>query len=214
MHPARDFSPAWSPDGRWIAFLRGEVPGRSELMLVPPLGGAERRVGEIHIRQSYVFPPYLSWFPDSSALVIVHSPAPGQTEGLFVISIETGEKHALTTPPAGNPDHNTSCVARRAHSGVQERCNALRSSRWGKTSKRPQSPGSLQARVARPHSPTWTPDGKEIVYSRNRSLWRLDPSGERPPAPTPIRWAGRDHARAFPFHPRQADPIGLRSKDC
>ena len=85
VHPARDLSPAWSPDGRWIAFLRGEVLGRSEVRLVPPLGGAERSLGEIHISQSYVFPPYLSWFPDSSALVVVDFSVPQKTEALFVI---------------------------------------------------------------------------------------------------------------------------------
>jgi serine/threonine protein kinase len=40
----RDFNPVWSPDGRWIAFLRGESPsplvqpGKGELRLIPPLG--------------------------------------------------------------------------------------------------------------------------------------------------------------------------------
>ena len=37
-NPARDFSPAWSPDGRTIAFLR-LVSGRALIMSVPALGG-------------------------------------------------------------------------------------------------------------------------------------------------------------------------------
>ena len=45
--PRSDYNPVWSPDGRWIAFLRGEssarvgLVGKSELRLIPPLGGPE-----------------------------------------------------------------------------------------------------------------------------------------------------------------------------
>jgi len=184
VHPARDFSPAWSPDGRWIAFLRGEVPGRSELILVPPLGGAERRVGELHIRGSYIVPPYLSWFPDSRALVIVHSPAPGQTDGLFVMSIETSEKHALTTPLAGDPDHNPA-VSPDGRTVTFKRGATLCVVAVGQDFKAATEPRAL-AGGYRSFQPTWTPDGKEIVYSQDRSLWRLDPSGERPPAQLPF----------------------------
>jgi Tol biopolymer transport system component len=186
-HPARDFSPAWSPDGRWIAFLRGEVPGRSELILVPPLGGAEHRVGELHIRQSIIVPPYLSWFPDSRALVIVHSPAPGQAEGLFVMSIETGEKHALTLPRAGDPDNNPS-VSPDGRTVTFRRGATLCVVAVGHDLKAVTEPRVLGAGNA--FQPTWTPDGKEIVYSQGRSLWRLDPSGERPP--TQLPFGGQD----------------------
>src|SRR5580704_17101014 len=41
-----DFSPAWSPHGRSIAFLR-RLPGdRAAVMLISPLGGPERILAE------------------------------------------------------------------------------------------------------------------------------------------------------------------------
>ena len=42
---ASDFSPAWSPDGKQIAFLRDLGSDRLAVMLMPPVSGAERKIG-------------------------------------------------------------------------------------------------------------------------------------------------------------------------
>jgi Tol biopolymer transport system component len=56
--PAIDSYPAWSPDGNWVAFLRSVDPAsalqgvapsilrRFSIVVVPALGGAERKIGE------------------------------------------------------------------------------------------------------------------------------------------------------------------------
>jgi len=63
--PLFDYNPVWSPDGRWIAFLRfASQAGESELRLIAPLGGLERKLAEIQVRTD-VNPPYLAWCPDS-----------------------------------------------------------------------------------------------------------------------------------------------------
>ena len=59
--PRNDYNPVWSPDGRWIAFLRGDpatLLGRSrrELRLIAPLGGPERSLGDVSVRKSPTAP--------------------------------------------------------------------------------------------------------------------------------------------------------------
>src|SRR3954462_12120811 len=39
----RDSAPAFSPDGRWLAFLSAEPGGQAQITLLPTAGGAPRR---------------------------------------------------------------------------------------------------------------------------------------------------------------------------
>jgi probable HAF family extracellular repeat protein len=57
-----DYNPVWSPDGRWIAFLRRKwEAGTSELLLIPPLGGPERKLAEIRVRTTDGDPRSVQW---------------------------------------------------------------------------------------------------------------------------------------------------------
>src|SRR4051812_10922739 len=42
----RDSAPAFSPDGRWLAYLSAEPKGRPQLHVLPAAGGAPRRLTE------------------------------------------------------------------------------------------------------------------------------------------------------------------------
>jgi len=62
--PAVDQGPAWSPDGRWIAFIRATSSdpfAGGAIYLVSPLGGPERRLLEFPASQ-------VSWSPDGRTL--------------------------------------------------------------------------------------------------------------------------------------------------
>lgn len=61
--PGADFVPAWSPDGRTIAFVR-VLDQRTAIYVVPPLGGAERKVADVRFAGGK-----LSWSPDGRFLV-------------------------------------------------------------------------------------------------------------------------------------------------
>ena len=96
------FSPAWSPDGRWIAFLQHLTGFKYELRLVPPLGGSERKVAEGELG-TYMQTPLVhlsrpAWSPDSRYLVITEHAGEKKPDALFAVSVETGEKRQLTYP--------------------------------------------------------------------------------------------------------------------
>src|SRR5262249_11215864 len=99
-NPAKDYSPAWSPDGRWIAFCR-DLPGaKVAVILISPIGGTEQKLTETNSPDTYGSPgSLLAWFPDSRSLVIIDRDK-SSGDSLFWYSVETREKHRLTSAPA------------------------------------------------------------------------------------------------------------------
>jgi serine/threonine protein kinase len=193
--PSNDYNPVWSPDGRWIAFLRSQSEvGKSELRLIPPLGGTERKVTEIRVRGgTWVTPPYLAWCPDSNCLVVTDSPGEGKPDALFVISLETGEKRPLTNPqppaggdtnPAVSPDGSW-LVFRRQVGGLFS--SELYRLPLGKGVTAAGEPRRLTPAALDAGYPTWMPDSKEILFSPTiGGLWRLAVPGESQPARLPF----------------------------
>jgi hypothetical protein len=190
--PSNDYNPVWSPDGRWIAFLRRQSEGgTSELRLIAPLGGPERSVTEIRVREVFVIAPYLAWCPDSNCLVVTDSPAEGKPVALFAVSLETGEKRQLTNPqpPASGDAHPTVSpdgrwlVFRRTASGIFS--GELYRLPLGSGLTASGEPQRLTQAALDAGYPTWMPDSEEILFSRRGSLWRLVVPGESTPARLP-----------------------------
>src|SRR5690606_40056821 len=82
-HGWRDSEPAWSPDGRWIAFVRVEREenpsgpprtGKPQLWILPAHGGEPRRLTDHPLGVSAPV-----WSPDSTRLAyLARVPEPGR----------------------------------------------------------------------------------------------------------------------------------------
>ena len=66
-HSARDNTPVWSPDGKWIVFLsKREGDDRNQIYLISPEGGEARRLTDISTAASGA-----KWFPDSKHIAFI-----------------------------------------------------------------------------------------------------------------------------------------------
>jgi Tol biopolymer transport system component/DNA-binding winged helix-turn-helix (wHTH) protein len=187
--PAMDLSPAWSPDGRWIAFLRLRPAGRATVVLTTPLSRAERPLTEIAapwIRVGF-FGAFLAWSPDSKWIATADKISSEVPFGLVRISLETGEKRPLTLPPRGyndiapafSPDGRSLAFVRILSFAVSE----LHLLRLGGDLAPSGEPLRLSFENQRTTSPVWSQDGREIIVASgdvfSSRLYRIaaDPPG-------------------------------------
>jgi len=191
-NPASDRWPAWSPDGTTIAFQRSVAANVMDLMLIPALGGPERKLAEFPAEfRSYGLRP--TWSPDSKWLIV--SALAGERIALFRVSAETGESIQITNPdpgiedvyPAISPDGADVIFTRNHHIYVQGDLYRMHLDGSARPVEAPRLvlPGGRENWLA---FPAWTADGKEIlaVNPTGTGGLRLPADGSQPP--TDIPW--------------------------
>ena len=183
---ALDYGPAWSPDGRFIAFLRALPSKKTAVLLIPAIGGLERKIAEI-FTSGYPSPP--AWSPDGNWLAISERDSETEPFALSLLSVETGEKRRLTSPPKEffsdfDPAFSSDGRSLAFSRSIDPRSPGLSDLYLLALSdglKPVGKPRQITFGSRGAEEPAWTADGREIVYSAGsmvgRGLWRVSVFG-------------------------------------
>lgn len=173
----RDLAPAWSPDGREIAFVRVGQDGRCALMLVAPTGGVPREIGDCLGGG----PQFFAWYPDSSALIGslpqgVGASAATLEKAIYRLPLATGRWERVTYERA-KEDEDLNPVVSPDGQWVAFQRNVSLADLWimpveGGT---PRRLTNLRTNF---YGLAWSPDGRALLFGRygegGTVLGRLD----------------------------------------
>jgi Tol biopolymer transport system component/DNA-binding winged helix-turn-helix (wHTH) protein len=170
--------PTFSPDGRQIAFVRA-FSDHSEVILIPALGGAERRIYSLDAAWSS-----LSFSPDGQTLAVVDPDSTAGRRGIFLVNLQTGERRQLTAPdefvrdntPRFSPD-GTSLAFLRSFDDLMKEIFIVPAAGG--------EPRQLTFDKTGIRSLAWSANGERVVFVSFRSstqsnLWQIAASGGEP----------------------------------
>jgi len=165
----------WSPDGKRIAFKRGEAERKGAICWIDS-NGEEHRVVDL---TNADISSSIDWSPDGELIAFSDS-APGTTHplALYLYNLKTGEKRKLTKPsndlwgdwnPKFAPDGRT--IAFKRVTGFWVDDMYLVSTTGGEAKQFTAGRGGIWGHA-------WMPDGKSLLVSCQRSgtvfgIWRF-----------------------------------------
>ncbi len=87
--------PTFSPDGKYIAFIRGKYGTPGEVIIIPSLGGTERRVATLFSGNYSI-----SFSPDGQHIAVVDTAdsMPDKQFAIYLVNIQSGERRRVTAP--------------------------------------------------------------------------------------------------------------------
>ena len=175
--PESEANPAWSPDGHSIAFVRD---GHG-VFTMSQLGGAERQVSASGTQ--------VAWAGDSKSVLIRDRERDTGPFGIYRVFLDTLERRRLTQAPVGagdwrfevSPDGSTLAFIRFEKVGIADVYIVPMAG---------GEPRRLSNWNASLYGLSWTPDGREIVYSVDEPtasrLWRISANTATPARGSPI----------------------------
>ncbi|GEM_PF-652680 len=184
--------PTFSPDGSHIAFVR-DLKTHGEVVLIPALGGAERRVCRLFSGFGSI-----SFAPDGQTIAVVDTAdsAPGKPHAIHLVQLKTGERRRLTAPaefigettPRFAPDGKSLAFVRVSAGNTHDLFAVPTNGDNG------NEPRQITFDRAVIHSLAWSADGRQLFFvsfrqSSRSNIWRVAASGGEPEL---VATGGRD----------------------